>query len=311
MSFAIHNPVEHYFQVSELHRIRVLEAGNPSGPCVLFVHGGPGSGVNTDWIDYLNCEHYRVILIDQRGAGKSTPLGELAENTLTDLINDIELVRQQLNVENWYITGGSWGSVVALSYAIKFPHHTLGLIIRGVFLGSRSEIDWLYAPGGASRFYPDVWARFTLNNQLDNQVVIFKHYLQALNNKHAQISQDAAYRWMEWASISMFGLPDFNALSPTDLKKLQAKARIMCHYLSQNCFLPSEDFIISSAHLIKTIPTWVIQGRADLICPPDTIWRFAQAHGNTRVKFLEGIGHAPAALETREALRDIFESLKR
>lgn len=165
MACVITDPIEHYFQVSSLHRIRVLEAGNPSGPCVLFVHGGPGSGVNTDWIDYIDCTHFRVILIDQRGAGKSRPLGELKENTLPDLIADIETVRKHLNVENWYVTGGSWGSVVALAYAIEHPKTVLGLVLRGVFLGTESEIDWLYAPNGAARFYPDVWELFTLGRR--------------------------------------------------------------------------------------------------------------------------------------------------
>lgn len=310
MSYSLLNAKECFLSVSELHCIRVLEAGNSKGPCVVFMHGGPGSGVKLEQIDYIDPEYFRIILIEQRGAGKSTPAGETNENNLNLLIDDVETVRKYFGISQWFITAGSWGTVLSLSYAIQFPDRVLGLIVRGIFLGREEEINWLYADNGAAKFYPDAWHKFSQQGALHNTDQHFSFYSSRLKNDELHIRHLAAYEWINWASISMGELPAFDAIESNEKSSLHAKASIMCHYLSNQCFLPEPDYLLNNINAIQHIPMWIIHGREDVICPPQSAWELAEAHGNAELQLLANVGHTPTDLNTRQALRKVFDSIQ-
>jgi proline iminopeptidase len=160
----LYPPIEPYavnkLQVSDIHTIVYEEVGNPNGKPALFLHGGPGVGILPDYRRFFDPEFYRIILVDQRGAGRSTPHADIRENTTADIISDLEAIRQQLSIDQWQVMGGSWGSLLGVTYAIAHPERVTGLIIRGVFLGRPFEIDWLHGGGGAAELFPDEWERY-------------------------------------------------------------------------------------------------------------------------------------------------------
>ncbi len=303
--------IEHHFiNVNQLHRIHVIEAGNRQGPCVVFMHGGPGSGVNEKLINYLDCEHYHVLLIDQRGCGLSAPCGELSDNNLDALISDIEVVRQHFGIDRWSVTAGSWGSLLALCYAIEQPEKIDALVLRGCFLGRASEIEWLYTPDGASRYYPDIWEKFVEQCPANDVDGILTYYQTNLNNPNEKVRWEAACRWLAWASISMGDGSTLLSVVQQDREGLIAKAKIMCHFIINRCFLPSENYILTHLTSVQNIPMWIIHGREDVICLPLTAWQLCHEHGNANLTFLEKVGHSPVDVAMTDALRNCFEELK-
>ncbi|GAA0203891.1 prolyl aminopeptidase [Kangiella japonica] len=302
------NVENHFLDISELHRVHVIEAGNRQGPCVVFMHGGPGAGVNEKLINYIDCEYFHVLLIDQRGCGQSLPLGELRDNTLTSLISDVEVVREHFGINSWWVTGGSWGSFLALNYAVKHRDCVKGLIVRGCFLGRQWELDWLYAPDGASRYYPEVWQLFVENCPRKTRTEILAFYMERLTSSDEAERWDAAKRWLAWASISMGDITTLVAESQSD--SLIAKATIMCHYLSNDCFSRDSEHLLTQLTTMDNIPIWIAHGRLDVICPPKTAWELSQVHDNTYLTLLDGVGHSPADTSICDALRDCFEKIK-
>lgn len=300
----------HFIKVSDLHTIHVIEAGNKEGPAVLFMHGGPGSGVNTKFIDYIDCNFYRVFLIDQRGAGQSSPLGELEDNNVDALISDIEFVRQAFDINKWILTAGSWGSFLAAYYTANFPNRVLGLLLRGCFMASSDEIDWLYSGYGAAAFYPEVWEKFlgTCPNNKRNDIL--RCYYEKLTSNEDAIQWTAAKNWLDWASISMNELQVDQSYSEENKKRAIAKARIMSHFLHNQCFLDDSFSLLSTLGTLKHIPIWIVNGRNDVICPVATSWRLSKVHDNTRLVILDGAGHSPANEEVRETLFDFFNEFK-
>ena len=302
------NLEHHYIQVDSIHRIHVMQAGNRSGFPLLFIHGGPGSGVNTEFIDYIDNELFNIIMIDQRGAGLSEPPGEIKNNTLQLLIDDIEIVRTTFNIDQWLITGGSWGSLLAIAYALKHRTRVIGLILRGIFLGSEQEINWLYSADGAAKFYPDVWKTFI--EGVDSSTIkdrIFSTYSSNLHSSNLETRQIAAYKWLSWASVSMgaaFELKPYCHLTNKDI----AKAKIMCHFLSNKCFIKGDDNLLKNIAQLADIPLWLVNGRQDIICPPSMAFNIANTHGNTQLILVDGVGHSPADPDVKQVLQNFLGS---
>jgi proline iminopeptidase len=301
-------PQSHYIKVSDIHNIHVMDGGDCNGPCVLFIHGGPGSGVNLKLLNYIDWTYYRVILIDQRGAGLSSPRGEIIENSLSDLIADIEIVRNYFQVSSWLVTGGSWGCLLAVSYAVKYPDNVSGLLLRGCFLGRKWELDWLYSDSGAALYYPEQWAEFSsiVGRKADRKTIL-DYYMSQLNHQDESIRYSVAKKWIDWSSISMFGIN----YSDVDSASIISKARIMCHFLNNECFLKYDNNLIDEMSLLNRIPIWIVQGRVDIICPPITAWEISKVHENTSITILEQIGHSPSEIDTCNALRVYFEDAKK
>ena len=188
---------EYNLKVSDIHTIHIEESGNPNGKPVIFLHGGPGGGIEPIYRQYFNPEKWRIIIFDQRGCGKSTPHAELKDNSTWDLVSDIEEIRKYLDIDNWVVFGGSWGSTLSLSYSIMHPERCKGLILRGIFLLRKKEIDWFYQEG-ASNIYPDAWEHFLKPIPRDEQQDLVKAYYKRLISDDNNVRQEAAIAWSRW-----------------------------------------------------------------------------------------------------------------
>ncbi len=277
--------------VTPPHKLYVEECGSPDGIPVVFLHGGPGAGCETYHRQFFDPEKYRIILFDQRGAGRSIPHAELENNTTQDLIADMEAIRQHLMIDRWLVFGGSWGSTLALVYAQAHPNQVLGLILRGIFLCRQREIDWFYQEG-ASRIFPDIWQKFLAPIPEQERHDLVTAYHQRLTSPDEFTRMQAAKAWSLWEGrtatlrssqriIDHFGLPH-TALS---------LARIECHYFVNRSFL-TENQILEQVHKLDGIPGIIVQGRYDLICPMESAWELHQAWPGSRLKIIPDAGHA-------------------
>ena len=196
--------------VSDLHTISYEEIGNPDGRPAVFLHGGPGVGISPGYRRFFDPQHYRVVLVDQRGAGRSTPHADIRENTTWEIVDDLEKLRQELGIKNWIVMGGSWGCLLALCYSIKYPASVSAMIIRGIFLGRQFEIDWIHRPHGAALIYPDEWEKY--NALVFNATDKVAAYCELLNDESKDIVLEAARSWTRWEASMMTLFPDPAAL---------------------------------------------------------------------------------------------------
>ncbi len=275
-----------YLEVGNLHKIYYEQYGNPYGKPILFLHGGPGAGCSTFHKNFFDHKKYNVIFFDQRGSGKSTPYAETIDNTTDDLINDIELIRKKLNIDKWFIFGGSWGSTLGLLYGIKFPKNCLGFLLRGVFLGTIDEINWfLY---GIKKFFPEAHQKFTSEIPLNQKNNILNWYHQNLNSNNNEVVLKAASLWNEYEiSCSTLKYIDRKSTSYQSL----AIARIETHYFVNDCFL-DPNYIIDNIKKIISLPCVIIQGRHDVICPPQNAINLSKKLKKSKIKIVEDGGHS-------------------
>lgn len=279
-------------KVSDLHTLYVEEVGNPKGRPIVFLHGGPGGGIDEKQRRYFDPSIWRVILFDQRGAGKSTPLGELRENTTFDLVADIEKIRTLLNIDTWHVFGGSWGSTLALSYAIKHPERVKFLFLRGIFLVRKSEIDWFYQEG-ASRFYPDEWEEFLAPIPETERGDLVKAYYHRLNSDNEDVLRQAAFAWSTWEGSTSKLVKDsgmINHFQEADFS--YAFARIENHYFYHGSFFGDDNWILNNVHKIANIPGVIVQGRYDMPCPPVSAYDLHKAWPQSILHMVEAAGHS-------------------
>ena len=281
-----------YLNVSKLHTIFVEESGNKEGIPVIFLHGGPGGGIEPIYRQYFNPKKWRIIIFDQRGCGKSIPHAELKENTTWDLVNDIEMIRKYLKINKWVIFGGSWGSTLSLAYSITHPKRCMSLILRGIFLLRKFEIDWFYQKG-CSYIYPDKWEEYEKTippNERDNFV---KAYYKRLTSKNNTIRIKAAKSWSLWEAGTSKLLPDKKSLHHFENPKVaEAFARIECHYFINKGFFESDNWILDNVKKIKNIPGLIVQGRYDVVCPMKSAWELHNKLQKLTFKIIDDSGHS-------------------
>ena len=291
----LYPPISPYNQfeldVTPPHKLYVEECGSIDGIPVVFLHGGPGSGCEPYHRQFFNPERYRIILFDQRGAGRSTPHAELENNTSQDLVADMEAIRQHLGIDKWLVFGGSWGSTLALLYAQAHPQNVLGLVLRGIFLCRQKEIDWFYQYG-ASRFFPDIWEAFLKPIPADERDDMVTAYHKRLTSDDEFCRIKAAKAWSLWEGrtaslISSQRLVDHFGSAHTAL----SLARIECHYFMHNSFL-IENQILENIDKLENIPGFIIQGRYDVICPMESAWELHKAWPGSILKIIPDAGHA-------------------
>jgi len=286
-------PIEPYaigtLPVSNIHTLYYEESGNPEGIPVVFLHGGPGVGAQPLYRTFFNPQRFRIVIFSQRGAPKSLPLGELNENDTWLVMEDIERLRVHLQIDRWFVFGGSWGSTLALTYAIHHPAQAAGLVLRGIFLGAQSELDWLYKDG-ASRIYPEEWEKFRdaiPENEREDLVGAYYHRLTssdyATRLKYARI-------WCDWedAIIRLIPRPP---KEDTD-ENIIAFARIECHYMINRLFFTNDSYLLDHLDSMKHIPVWIAQGRYDIICPAVTALELANRLPNCRINIIPDAGHS-------------------
>jgi proline iminopeptidase len=281
-----------HLKVSPLHEIYHEESGSRGGRPVLFLHGGPGAGINPKHRRYFDPVFYRAVLFDQRGAGRSLPHAELAENTTDHLIADIETLRLHLGIERWVVFGGSWGSTLALAYAVRHPDRVRALILRGIFLGRSAEIRWLFQEG-ASAIFPEAWDHFLEPIPIGERGDLMAAYHRRLTSGDEAERLRAARAWSRWEMSVVKLLPDENLIreATADAPAL-ALARLECHYLSQGCFLPSDGWLLERAPALAGIPCRIVQGRYDINCPPQSAWALHKAYRGSELRIVPDAGHS-------------------
>lgn len=308
-------PIEPYkkyhFRVSDIHELYVEEVGNPDGQPVLFLHGGPGAGFGPQHRRIFDPKHFRIILFDQRGAGQSRPHAELRENTTWDLVSDIEKLRVHLRVQKWLVFGGSWGSTLALVYAESFPQAVTNLVLRGIFLCRKEEIDWFYQ-GGASWIFPDVWEHFLEpipSGERDNLVAAF---YRRLTSEDRGVRLAAAKAWSGWEGATVHLVPDGPTVSKFTADDMAVSlARIECHYFTHNCWFRSNNQIIEDIGKIRHIPSFIAHGRYDVVCPVKSAFDLHGAWPESELQVIPDAGHAFDETGTLRALMAAVEKFKK
>lgn len=297
-------------KVSELHEIYIEQVGNPKGAPVVFLHGGPGGGIQADYRRYFDPKFYRVILFDQRGAGKSTPHAELKENTTWDLVSDIEKIRQHLEIEKWIVFGGSWGSTLALSYASKHSDRIEALVLRGIFMCRPKEIQWFYQ-SGASYMFPELWQKYEDLIEPSKRHDMVKAYYELLTHEDAKVRLEAAKSWSQWEAGTSHLYYDQEAVDHYgDPDLALAFARIECHYFMNNAFFDSDDYLLKQASKFSHLPGWIVQGRYDVVCPPTSAWELSKVWPKATLKMIPDAGHSLSEEGIQKELVKIMEELK-
>ena len=301
-------------KVEAPHELHIEESGNPDGLPVLFLHGGPGAGCMPYHRQFFDPDIYRIILFDQRGAGQSTPHAELDGNTTQALVNDIEFIRQSLDIDAWVVFGGSWGSTLGLVYAEAYPEKVLGLILRGIFLCRPQDISWFYQQG-AGRIFPEYWEQYLAPIAEDERDDLVSAYYRLLTSDNESVRLEAAKAWSLWEGRTISLLPcEDTEQTFGDPQFALAMARIECHYFMNDSFLETEQ-ILRDAYKLKDIPGVIVHGRYDVVCAVDnalalhTVWPEADLH------IIADAGHAASEPGIVDALisatRDMARKLKK
>lgn len=300
-------------RVSALHELYFEESGNPKGKPVVFLHGGPGGGTDARMRRFFNPRRYRIVLFDQRGCGRSTPHASLEDNTTWDLVADIERLREHLGVERWQVFGGSWGSTLALAYAQLHAKRVTELVLRGIFLLRRSELDWFYQSSeGAASLFPDLWEQFIAPIPEDERYDMMRAYYRRLTSGDARERNAAARTWSIWE-----GALSFLQSNPSYVAKFKvsayaaAFARIECHYFVNGGFLDTEDQLLVDVPLMRHIPGVIVQGRYDVVCPMRSAWHLHRAWPKARLVIVPDAGHSALEPGIAKALRQATDAFAR
>lgn len=278
-------------KVSDIHQIYYEQSGNPNGKPVLFIHGGPGAGTNPMQRRFFNPHTYHIILVDQRGCGKSIPHAAIEDNNTQLLIQDFEQLRQLLKIDKWLLFGGSWGSTLGLLYAEAHPEHITGLILRGIFLGLIEDLLWMYHHG-SSEIFPEAWDEFVSIIPENERYNMIAAYHKRLTSEDKSIQQSAAIAWSKWeASISNLIINNAQIEKFSEPKFSLAFARIENHFFTNNFFLRHNQ-LIEDTYKIAEIPTVIIHGRYDICCPMREAWQLKQALPNAKLIVVPNAGHS-------------------
>ncbi len=284
-----------YLRVSDIHEIYFEESGNPRGKPAVFLHGGPGGGTDPKMRRFFDPKRYRIVLFDQRGSGKSRPHASLEQNTTWDLVADTERLREHLGIEQWLVFGGSWGSTLALAYAEAHPRRVTEMVLRGIFLLRRSELEWFYQnPQGAGSLFPDLWDEYVSVIPEAERDNIIAAYYRRLTSTSKEVLRRAAAAWSVWE-----GATSYLRLNPAYVTRFRedgeyaaAFARIECHYFINGGFLRTDNQLIEDVVRIRHIPAVIVQGRYDVVCPARSAWDLHKAWPEADLRIVPDAGHS-------------------
>lgn len=296
-----------YLSVSGGHQLYFAEYGQPDGPVSVVLHGGPGSGCNASMLNWFDLSRQRVVLLDQRGAGRSKPAGCLQHNTTQDLIDDLECLRAALGIRQWLVIGGSWGSALGVCYAGAYPEVVCGLILRGIFLASKREMTWFFQSLRA--MMPDAWMHLTKGWGRTERNAVLQSLTSMLQNGTPAQQQNAAYRWGQYEHAIVQKMLDV-PISQSDEKSdaQTAKYRLQAHYLSNCCFLTEKE-LFRSAQRTAGMPVIIVHGTHDLICPPENVMRLTRFMPHAQVQWVGKGTHTTSDPLIRDALRRAIAQL--
>jgi proline iminopeptidase len=281
-----------YLRVSALHEIYYEECGNPAGKPAVFVHGGPGAGGDATPRRFFDPRHYRVVLFDQRGCGRSRPHAELRENTTWDLVADMERLREHLKLERWLVFGGSWGSTLGLAYAQAHPGRVSELVLRGIFLLRPAEIHWFYQHG-ASEIYPDRWESYLEPIPPAERADLLHAYHRRFTGSDPAVALTAARAWSVWEGATSHLYESENTVSRFGADQFAlALARIEAHYFVNGGFLETPDQLLRDVHRLRRVPGVIVQGRYDVVCPMVSAWELHRAWPEADFRLVPDAGHS-------------------
>ena len=282
-------------RVSDVHQLYFEECGNPKGKPAVFLHGGPGGGTDPKMRRFFDPKRYRIVLFDQRGSGKSKPHASLEANTTWDLVADTEKVREHLGIDKWLVFGGSWGSTLALAYAEAHPERVTEMVLRGIFLLRRSELEWFYQnPEGAASIYPDLWEPYVEQIPESERGDMMAAYYKRLTSPDPEVVRKAAVAWSVWEGATSYlrTNADYVTKFKEDPAYAGAFARIECHYFVNKGFLKSDNQLIDDVGRIRHIPAVIVQGRYDMVCPMRSAWHLHKAWPEADLRIVGGAGHS-------------------
>jgi proline iminopeptidase len=279
-------------QVSSIHTLYYEQCGNPHGKPVVCLHGGPGAGCSPKMRRFFDPDKYRIVLFDQRGCGRSTPHANLIDNTTWHLVDDIERLRKHLGIERWQVFGGSWGSTLALAYAQAHPTRATELVLRGIFMLRRWELEWFYQKG-CDALYPDAWEAYLAEIPEAEHGDLMSAYHRRLTSDDASTRLSAAKAWTSWESRTSFLLPDEGHVAATQADEFSlAFARIECHYFVNAGFFEVDGQLLRDAGRIRHIPATIVQGRYDVVCPMRSAWDLHLAWPEADLVVVPDAGHS-------------------
>jgi proline iminopeptidase len=292
------------------HRIFYEQCGNPQGKPVVMLHGGPGAGCGAKMRRFHDPARYRIVLFDQRGAGRSTPHADLVDNTTWDLVADIEKLREHLRIERWQVFGGSWGSTLALAYAETHPQRVTELLLRGIFMLRRWELEWFYQ-GGCHRLFPDAWESYLAPIPVVERADLISAYHRRLTSPDEATRLAAARAWSVWEASTSFLRQDPDFIdSHEDPHFALAFARIECHYFVNGGFMETEDQLLRDAHKLRGIPGVIVHGRYDIVCPLQNAWELHKAWPDAKLLISPTAGHSAFEAENTHSLVEATDSYR-
>lgn len=279
-------------KVSDLHTLYYEQSGNTNGKPVVFLHGGPGGGTNPKCRRFFDPAVYRIVLFDQRGCGKSTPHAELHENTTWNLVNDIERIREHLGIDSWQVFGGSWGSTLALAYAQTHPERVTELVLRGIFMLRRWELEWFYQKG-CDALYPDAWETYLKAIPAVEHGDLMSAYYRRLTSSDPIERVEAARAWSVWEGATSYLWQDEGHIQSSGEDEFAlAFARIECHYFVHGGFFEHDDQLLRNVERIRKIPAVIVQGRYDVVCPMRSAWDLHRAWPEADLRIVQDAGHS-------------------
>lgn len=295
-----------------MHQLYWEESGNVAGVPVVFLHGGPGAGTAPSYRRFFDPAHYRIVLVDQRGAGRSTPEAELRDNTTSHLVSDLEILREHLSIKRWVVFGGSWGSTLALAYGQSHPDRCIGFILRGIFLFSDDEVEWFLF--GIRRFFPEAWRAFCHHIPPEEREEILSAYYNRLTDPKPEVHRPAAAAWCAYENACSRLLPSGHKSerNHTYYAGALAMARTEAHYMMNNGFLRPKE-LLDGMGVLQKHPAVIVQGRYDMVCPIATADRLAQVWDGAAYRIIADAGHSSMEPGIRSALikaTDDFRSLE-
>lgn len=306
-----------FLDVTHNHRLHFQLAGNPDGIPVVFLHGGPGAGIPLGFARFFDPNLYKIISMDQRGCGLSTPLDDLSNNTTQYLIDDFHSLREHLNIDKWVIFGGSWGATLGLLLAIDAPERVSAIVLRGTFLGRQQDIDWFLSPnGGAAALFPEHYLSFTKHvPNAHNTHALCQFFMSEFTSKNELRKTAAIHAWYQWEEkISCLTIPPhYSTVRNTPLNKMTNMAVLECHYLLNKCFI-SENYILENIAKIESIPGIIIHGRYDSICNVSQSHDLHVLWKNSELNIVPAAGHSTAepaiCAALCQAMRHVAKFLK-
>jgi proline iminopeptidase len=279
-------------KVGHGHELYFEESGNPKGKPVVFLHGGPGGGSEPKQRRFFDPQAYRIVLFDQRGCGKSTPFASLEHNGTWELVDDIEALRKHLGIDTWQVFGGSWGSTLALAYAQTHPQRVTELVLRGIFLLRKWELDWFYQDG-TNHLFPDAWEAYLAPIPVAERGDLVSAYYKRLTSHDLAVRREAARAWSMWEGRTSYLLPNEAYVSRTgDDDFADAFARIECHYFVNHGWLDADKALLANIDKLRHIPGVIVQGRYDVVCPLESAWALHRAWPEADLRIVEDAGHA-------------------